>query len=395
MSNDIKVEQGMRVGNYSLTVKLGQGTFSETWLAEHCYLENKEICLKIFTSKRFCSNLSKQKFLSVIKSPEHFPHLEDYDPKSIPPYLAQELLNGRSVRQLLRERKQLPMNFALNIIEKIIDVLKIMHEKNMAHLDLRPEHIFLDKENNIKLLDYSLGKVTTLTMAGYYKDYINQKVALPKAILRSLIYKPKRQRAGFEFNARADIFALGILLFEMVTGAYPNRKAALPSDVVDTLPTKIDNIYLQCCGRADEIYEDINQLKQSIRNDNSEKMVANIPGVSPIDNTSAIVAVEKLMGGKNYVDGNNVRILSKGLDEITISRLRFIALDFLGVAYLSSSAIGFLINFNDRVLKMGGCMVMFHVDTKVMTILGALGLEKVVDIVDNMDEAKEHIRNAQ
>lgn len=384
-----KPQAEMKIGHYTLTLKLGEGIFSEIWLAEHTYLEGKETCLQIFTNEVFCKMLVKQKFLGLINNPVNFVRVDDYDPLSKPPYIAQEMYQGRNLRQLLREHKKFSPKLSLEILSKTIKSLRIMHEAGMAHLDLRPENIAMNKNGSIKLMDYITGKVSTLTIAEYYKSFANKGVALPKPIIRSLLYKNKRQRLGQELGISADIFSLGIVLFEMATGTYPSRKAEFPSQLNPNLPRKIDQIYAHCCGKADSYFNNCDEILEAIESEEIDNNVS--PGVRLLKSDAAIVSVTTLAGGKHYVDGKNIELLSKNLDDIILSKLRFFAFDLSNIDYLNSSAIGFLVNFCDKIHNMGGNMVMFNVDKKVMTILGALGLEKVINIVETVQEAEKAI----
>ena len=392
-----KPKPGMRLGNYTLMVKLGEGIFSETWLAEHTYLESKEICLKIFTNSKYSNQLKKQKFLNIVKDVYNLAYIEDYDPTSYPPYIAEEVVRGRSLRQLLREKKRFSAKTAFAILAKTIKAIKKMHELNIAHLDIRPEHIIIDDKGNLKVLDYLLGKVTTFTLVEYYNDYLTQKIPIPKPLMRSLLYKSKRQRTGQEMGIEADIFALGILLFEMSTGNYPSRNAASPSQLVPDLPRKVDRIYARCCGRDEEmIYPSCKEIIESIHaEEDINDIVSGLPGVQLIEKDrkdSAVVCVKSLAGNKHYVDGKNITLLSRSLDHIMATQLKYLAFDFSKIDYINSSGIGFLVNFSDRVQKTNGATVMFNVDNKVLTILSALGLEKVLQIVENVDQAKEYLQ---
>lgn len=382
---------GMRLGNYILTVKLGQGVFSETWLAEHSYLESKETCLKIFTNERICHHLRTQKFLPVVKAPKYLAHVEDYNPTSNPPYLAQELLSGKNLRQLLRERKKLSPQLTIRLIGKIAYALSKLHQKNIAHLDLRPEHIILEKTGYARLIDYPIGKVVTLTIAEYYREYSENSVKIPKPIMRLLVYKSKRQRTGFSFDQSADIFSLGMLIFEMTTGTYPSLQAGFPSDIDPTLPNKIDELYAHCCGKSDSVFQDVTEFLKFIKADIVKQAPKALPGIKPTSEQTAIISVFSLGGEKNYVDAKNLNTLSKNLDEIMTTKLRFIAFDFAKIDYLNSSAIGFLINFSDKVQGVGGDIFLFNVDEKVFTILSALGLENVITILSNDKDVERRL----
>ncbi len=398
MSTDNQPKADMQLGHYTLTVKLADGIISETWLGEHSFLESKEVCLKIFRDERFIQILKQQKFLRVVKSPQHLPIIEDYDPSGNLPYLAQEVVPGKSLRQILRERKRLPTSEAFDFLRKIITSLKVLHAQNIAHLDLRPEHIILDSDGNVRLLDYILGQVTSLTVSDYYREFNVKGTQLPKPIMRSLLYKSKLHRMGTDLSPRADIFSLGVILYEMVTGTYPTKKAEFPSQEVNGIPSKVDKVYASCCGKTqnDEFFATCDEVLEAIK---EQAIVASsapvtssgAPGITSIREDAAIISVTTFAGSKNYVDGKNMSLLTKNLDDIRVSKLRYFAFDFGNIDYINSSTIGFFVNFNDQIQGIGGTVVFFNVHNQVMTILSALGLQEVLHIVPNAEEARKYI----
>jgi len=391
VSQELKPKEDMQLGHYTLTVKLADGVFSETWLAEHMYLEGKETCMKIFTNDKFILALEKQKFLRVLREPLYLPYIDDFDPKATFPYLAQEVVKGRSLRQMIRERKQLTIETTYSIMKNVLIALGKLHQSNIPHLDLRPEHIIIDPQGNIKLLDYELGQVITSTIAEYYKEFSTKGTPLPKSVMRSLLYKSKQHRAGIERSTRADIFSLGIIFFEMLTGTYPTKKAELPSILVPEVGEKADQIFSGCCNRAEDYYVTCEEILKDVEEDLRESRATQKPGLFLIQTDTAFVSISTLVENKNYVDGKNISLLSKNIEEIMKKNLKFYAFDLKNIEYLNSSAIGFLAHFHDRVQNAGGTTVFFHVDRKVITILGALGLEKVFHIVPTAQEAESYL----
>lgn len=418
MSTENKPKTGLQLGHYTLTVKLAEGIVSETWLAEHTFLESKEVCLKIFSDERFIRLLQHHKFLRTVKSPLHLPHMEDYDPNGAFPYLAQEVVSGKSLRQILRERKRLPPDMAFDFLQKIVISLKVLHEQNIAHLDLRPEHLLLDNSGNLRLLDYILGQVMSLTVCEYYREFTTKGVQLPRTVMRSLLYKSRQHRMGTDLSIRSDIFSLGIILFEMITGTYPTKKAEFPSQEVPNLPVIVDQVYSMCCNKGEDFYSNCDELleeiqehlttaKQNVLITGSNNPPAQPPittnpsttivtdttpeilGVFPLREDAAVISVKTFAGSKTYVDSKNMTLLTKSFEDVKISRFRLLAFDFEGIDYINSSTIGFFVNFNDSIQGIGGVVVFFNVHNQVMTILSALGLEQVWQIVPTLADARK------
>lgn len=389
VNEELKPIEEMQLGHYTLTVRLANGIFSETWLAEHMYLEGKKNCIKIFTNSKLKSELQKQKFLRLIPESPYFPHIDDYDPTAPLPYIAQEVIKGRSLRYLLRECKQLPMNVVYKIFKNTLLVLQTLHNYDIAHLDVRPEHMIIDEQYNVKLLDYEIGQITTSTIADYYKEFALNGTPLQKPIMRSLLYKSKQHRAGTDRTIRADIFSLGIIFFEMITGTYPTKKAEFPSVLVPEAGETADQIFAGCCSRTENYYNTCEEILNDIKIDTQEKPLP--AGVSKLRDNAITISISALVDDKTYVDGKNISTLSKNLEEIIKNNFKFYAFDLQNIEYLNSSAIGFLAHFHDRIQNIGGTTVFFHVDRKVITILSALGLEKVIHIVPTVKEAEEYL----
>ena len=127
-------------------------------------------------------------------------------------YMVMEWVDGRLLRQILIEQKKLPIDRAIHITLGICDALEYIHSKGVVHRDLKPENIMVDSEDRVKLIDFGIAgsegmrrlTFARLTAAMGTPDYIS-----PEQV------KSKRG------DARSDIYALGVMLYEMLTGDVP------------------------------------------------------------------------------------------------------------------------------------------------------------------------------
>jgi eukaryotic-like serine/threonine-protein kinase len=127
-------------------------------------------------------------------------------------YMVMEWVDGKLLRQLLQQERKLPLEQTVSILLQISDVLEYVHKHDVVHRDLKPENVMIDDQGRIKLIDFGIAAsagARRLTFANFSKtmgtpDYISPE-----------------QVKGKRGDVRSDIYALGVMLYEMSTGALP------------------------------------------------------------------------------------------------------------------------------------------------------------------------------
>ncbi len=127
-------------------------------------------------------------------------------------YMAMEWVDGRLLRQILIEQKKMPIERAVRITLSICDALEYVHSRGVVHRDLKPENIMVDGEDNIKLIDFGIAGAEGTRRLTFAK--FTQSMGTPDYISPEQV-KSKRG------DARSDIYALGVMLYEMLTGEVP------------------------------------------------------------------------------------------------------------------------------------------------------------------------------
>jgi serine/threonine-protein kinase len=128
------------------------------------------------------------------------------------PYMVIEWAHGRLLRSILNDEKRLPIDRAVGITLKICDALDYMHKHGIVHRDLKPENVMVDEDDNIKLIDFGIA----LKEDARRLTFVNLS-----ATLGTPDYISPEQVKGQRGDQRSDIYALGILLYEMLTGQVP------------------------------------------------------------------------------------------------------------------------------------------------------------------------------
>jgi eukaryotic-like serine/threonine-protein kinase len=127
-------------------------------------------------------------------------------------YMVMEWVDGRLLRQILIEQKKLPIDRAVHITLGICEALEYIHSKGVVHRDLKPENIMVDREDHVKLIDFGIAGSAGMRRLTFAK--LTRAMGTPDYISPEQV-KSKRG------DARSDIYALGVMLYEMLTGEVP------------------------------------------------------------------------------------------------------------------------------------------------------------------------------
>src|SRR5262245_24764019 len=234
---------GARLGPYEILSSLGAGGMGEVYRARDTRLD-RTVALKVLPSHLAESPESRQRFerearaISALSHP-HICTLHDVGREDGVAYLVMEYLEGETLADRLK-RGALPIDLALRHGAEIADALDRAHRQGIVHRDLKPGNVMLTKEG-AKLLDFGLAKVRSARPG----DESDPTLTEAGRLLGTPRYMAPEQVEGKEPDARTDIFALGNVLYEMVTGqkAVPGKSAAsIASTILTSDPPPISAV---------------------------------------------------------------------------------------------------------------------------------------------------------
>jgi serine/threonine-protein kinase len=241
---------GKTLAHYEITAKLGQGGMGEVWLAEDTRL-GRQVAIKVLPADLAMDVGRCNRFEQEAKAAAALNHpniavvhdvgvTADEDPPTR--YMVQEYLQGETLRELLA-RGPVPFEKALRLAVEIGEGLKAAHRAQIVHRDLKPENIFVTPDGHAKILDFGLAKLVEGGMTSNSELAMSPTMTMAGQILGTAGYMSPEQVRGEEVDERSDLFALGCVLYEMITGtqAYKGKNVHdTLSRIISSEPEPID-----------------------------------------------------------------------------------------------------------------------------------------------------------
>jgi serine/threonine protein kinase len=203
----MQLAKGFRLGPYEIDCLVGFGGMGEVYRARDTRL-GRVVAIKIYFEPLRGRFEREARAISALNHP-NICTLYDIGPD----YLVMELVEGRSLADRLKQGP-LPVNQVLQYGAQIADALTTAHSQGIIHRDLKPGNV-METPKGIKLLDFGLAKYATATLFGDAESTLTAQ----GAVLGTPAYMAPEQLEGHDCDARTDIFALGLVLFEMATGS--------------------------------------------------------------------------------------------------------------------------------------------------------------------------------
>jgi serine/threonine-protein kinase len=228
----------IQIPGYELRELLGKGGMGEVWRGYQQSL-GREVAIKILPPSRakdpeFVVRFEKEaKALAALNHPNII-QVIDRGVGDGHYYLVMEYVNGRSLREVLQGGRLSPQQ-ALKIVSQICQAIDYAHEKEIIHRDLKPENILIDERGHVKVADFGL--------AGMQHSDSRLQLTATAVAMGTLSYMaPEQRRNAKGVDGRADLYSLGVILYELLTGELPFGRFKLPSEKVAGVDPRIDPI---------------------------------------------------------------------------------------------------------------------------------------------------------
>src|SRR5215831_14673055 len=221
-SMHLSFASGTRLGPYEIVAPLGAGAMGEVYRARDDRLE-REVAIKVLPAQFSKDGDRVRRFEQEARAAGQLNHpnivaIHDIGAHERAPYIVSELLEGQTLRERLRSGGALAARKAIDFTLQVARGLTAAHDRGIVHRDLKPENLFVTRDGRIKILDFGLAKLKELDVARDAHAETIPGGTEPGSVLGTAGYMAPEQVRGRAADHRADLFALGVILYEMLAG---------------------------------------------------------------------------------------------------------------------------------------------------------------------------------
>jgi eukaryotic-like serine/threonine-protein kinase len=251
---------GREIGSYKITDLIGRGGMGFVYRAQHPYI-GKQVAIKLLKSEHSSDTEVLQRFLQEAKSVNNIQHENVIDildfgrTKDNEYFIIMELLEGETLSQAISKEAPFSLKRAANISLQICAALSAAHKNNILHRDLKSDNIFLiqraGQKDFVKVLDFGIAKLLGDSSSNHTTTGM---------VMGTPLYMAPEQALGRPLDAQTDVYALGVILYQMATGTVPfydanpvalatmhvTAKVPRPSSCIAGVNPEFEKIILTC-----------------------------------------------------------------------------------------------------------------------------------------------------
>jgi serine/threonine protein kinase/tetratricopeptide (TPR) repeat protein len=308
---------GQALSHYQILEKLGEGGMGVVYKARDSHLD-RLVAIKVLPAERVAHADSKRRFVQEAKAASALNHpnivtIYDIDQASGVYFIAMEFVAGTPLDRLI-PRQGLELNTMLKYGIQVADALAAAHAAGIVHRDLKPANLMVTDRGLVKVLDFGLAKLAEGPAIGESDDTETLVAALAKTeegvILGTVSYMSPEQAEGKPVDARSDIFSLGSVLYEMVTGrkafqgeskvstltAILRDEPKSAREIVTGLPKDVERIVSRCLrkemSRRFQSMDDVRVELQDLKEDSDSSRLLAAPSSAALNQAARAVVKE-------------------------------------------------------------------------------------------------------
>ncbi|HEY8559958.1 MAG TPA: protein kinase [Pyrinomonadaceae bacterium] len=215
---------GTKLGRYEIRQKIGAGGMGEVYLAQDEQLSRK-VALKVLLPEFCCDEERTERFRLEAKAASALNHpniitIYEVGIEDQRLFIATEFVDGATLRERINSGELTYLD-AVRIGEQVADALAVAHEAGIVHRDIKPDNIMIRRDGIVKILDFGLAKPIFEKNVGAEDETVRLVKTQPGMVMGSVRYMSPEQARGKETDARTDVWSLGVVLYETLTGENP------------------------------------------------------------------------------------------------------------------------------------------------------------------------------
>jgi serine/threonine protein kinase len=206
---------GKTIGQYHLIEELGAGGMASIYRARRT-ADNREVAIKILPIHLAANETLRQRFMREARMASRLQHpyilpVYDFGEDDSVPFIVMKLIDGGTLADLIRYKGPLPIRVVARVLTQVADALDYAHDQGVIHRDIKPENILFESNGHAYLGDFGIARIHEAT----------GELTGQGGFLGTAAYASPEQCRGEELTSVSDIYSLGIVLYEMLTGTQP------------------------------------------------------------------------------------------------------------------------------------------------------------------------------
>lgn len=301
------ITKGQKINDrYEIVKSIGEGGMANVYLAQDTILDRK-VAIKVLrgdlaNDEKFIRRFQREALSASSLSHPNIVEMYDVGEDSGNHYIVMEYIEGKTVKQLLKKRGNLTVSEAVDIMLQLTDGISHAHDSYIIHRDLKPQNLMIQEDGQIKITDFGIAMALNST-----------QLTQTNSVMGSVHYLPPEQASGKGSTIKCDIYSMGILFYELLTGVLPfkgdnaveialkHMKDPIPSvrKQNSNVPQSIENIILKSTAknpknRYNDVKEMYHDLKVCLEPDvmNQERFVYKYPEHENEDNKDHIPTIK-------------------------------------------------------------------------------------------------------
>ena len=267
------IMKGQKINDrYQIVKSIGEGGMANVYLAYDTILD-RDVAVKVLrgdlsNDEKFVRRFQREALNASSLSHPNIVEVYDVGDDNGEYFIVMEYIDGQNLKDLLKKRGKLTVPEVIDIMSQIADGLSVAHDSYIIHRDIKPQNIMILDNGMVKITDFGIAMAMNAT-----------QLTQTNSVMGSVHYLPPEQASGKGATLKSDIYSMGILMYELLTGVLPYRgdnaveialkhlKEPLPSirDLIDDLPQSVENIILKSTAKnpknryndARAMYEDL------------------------------------------------------------------------------------------------------------------------------------------
>ncbi len=292
---------------YEIEKLVGEGGMANVYLARDTILDRK-VAVKVLRGdlagdEKFVRRFQREALSASSLSHPNIVEIYDVGEDEGNFYIVMEYIEGKTLKQLIKKRGVLSLPEAIDIMLQLLDALASAHDSYIIHRDIKPQNIMIKESGLVKITDFGIAMALN-----------SAQLTQTNSVMGSVHYLPPEQASGKGSTIRSDIYSLGILMFEMLTGKVPfkgdsaveialkHMKEPLPNpkELNPVIPVSVENIILKATAKNPKNrYKDVREMKDDIKTcldeerENEEKIEFKYPETDFSDTRTVVKKEEK------------------------------------------------------------------------------------------------------